>query len=374
MAETSTQIIREAPEIEAAKLGLLQSAKQLADKKIDLPPYLVAQMSGMQITALDLAKAGMESYAPYLEEAGYTLGDAQKTIDAVSDDASRYQNQARDMITDAAGGIQGQVDSAQGGIANAVNYGGAATDRATTGLATAADRARAEALAGQNALGAASGQIPGVLDTAQQGTNTALLQSGQAVQDASDRSLGTTLGESLAESTNAARTGTTQAGNNALNAAGQAQLGLNSAAQGALSGRGIAGQAGAGTAGAIDAARNAAAGGAGALAQAGLSGAGIAADAGLGARLGAAQTGSDIAASTEAARAAAQAAGTGGIGAYEAAANRTQGAVQGARGITNTAAQALQEAGAFGTQTAQQGIAGLAGTTGAYDPSNAGST
>ena len=32
MAEQTTQIVREAPEIEAAKLGLLQSAKTLADQ------------------------------------------------------------------------------------------------------------------------------------------------------------------------------------------------------------------------------------------------------------------------------------------------------------------------------------------------------
>ena len=36
--ETSEQIVREAPEIEAYKLGLLQSAKQLADQGIKIPP------------------------------------------------------------------------------------------------------------------------------------------------------------------------------------------------------------------------------------------------------------------------------------------------------------------------------------------------
>ena len=41
MAETTIteQIVREAPEIEALKLGLIQSAKGLADTSIQLPVY-----------------------------------------------------------------------------------------------------------------------------------------------------------------------------------------------------------------------------------------------------------------------------------------------------------------------------------------------
>jgi hypothetical protein len=49
----------------------------------------------------------------------------------------------------------------------------------------------------------------------------------------------------------------------------------------------------------------------------------------------------------------------------------TEEAIQRARGITSQAAQALQQAGALGTTAAQQGIAGLAGTTGTFDPASA---
>ena len=56
MADSVTeQIVREAPEIEAYKLGLLQSAKQLADQRITLPTQQVAQMSGLQQAALQAA-------------------------------------------------------------------------------------------------------------------------------------------------------------------------------------------------------------------------------------------------------------------------------------------------------------------------------
>jgi hypothetical protein len=50
MAETTIteQIVREAPEIEALKLGLVQSAKSLADTPIQLPEQQIAGLSGLQ--------------------------------------------------------------------------------------------------------------------------------------------------------------------------------------------------------------------------------------------------------------------------------------------------------------------------------------
>ena len=42
------QIIREAPEIEAIKLGLLQDAKGLAGTPLTLPPQQIAGLSGLQ--------------------------------------------------------------------------------------------------------------------------------------------------------------------------------------------------------------------------------------------------------------------------------------------------------------------------------------
>ena len=42
MVEKSEQIVREAPEVEAYKLGLLESAKKLADQGVTLPKQQVA--------------------------------------------------------------------------------------------------------------------------------------------------------------------------------------------------------------------------------------------------------------------------------------------------------------------------------------------
>ena len=221
MAETQEQIVREAPEIEAYKLGLLQSAKALADKGVAIPAQMVAEMSQLQIQATDIAAAGIGGYQPYLEQAGYTLGDAQSTIGSTMAAASPFQAEAAGIMRGAAGTVPTSINEARTGF--------------------------------QNALG----------------------QSQQAVTAASDQGIGTTLGQSLSGVTDAARAGTSQAGIAALEAARQSQLGTGTA-------------------------------------------------------------------------------------------------IAGARGITDTAAQALQQAGAFGTQTAQQGIAGLAGATGAYDPASAG--
>ena len=79
--ETQVQIVREDPAIEAYKLGLLDSAKKLADKPITLPTQQVAAMSGLQDEAIKEATAGIGAYKPYLTEAGYTLGDAQAALD-----------------------------------------------------------------------------------------------------------------------------------------------------------------------------------------------------------------------------------------------------------------------------------------------------
>ena len=47
MVDRTEQIVREAPDIEAYKIGLLKSAKALADTPVSLPKQQVAAMSGL---------------------------------------------------------------------------------------------------------------------------------------------------------------------------------------------------------------------------------------------------------------------------------------------------------------------------------------
>ena len=46
------QITREAPEIEARKIGLMDSAKDLADIQLDLPEFQVQGMTPLQLEAI----------------------------------------------------------------------------------------------------------------------------------------------------------------------------------------------------------------------------------------------------------------------------------------------------------------------------------
>jgi len=80
----SEQIVREAPEIEALKLGLIQSAKGLSDIGIQLPPQQVAGFSGLQTQAQQAAQqaGGIGGYQPLLTTGVGTLGTGLGTLGA----------------------------------------------------------------------------------------------------------------------------------------------------------------------------------------------------------------------------------------------------------------------------------------------------
>ncbi len=56
---TNVQTIREAPEIEARRLGLMDAARELAVKETTPPAFQVAPMSTAETEALTLARSGM---------------------------------------------------------------------------------------------------------------------------------------------------------------------------------------------------------------------------------------------------------------------------------------------------------------------------
>ena len=84
-------ITREAPDIEAYKLGLMDLAKQLTsvEPQGGLPAYQVAGMTPAQLQAQQLGMTGVGAFAPLLGQAGQsiqqglgTLGSAQNVYDA----------------------------------------------------------------------------------------------------------------------------------------------------------------------------------------------------------------------------------------------------------------------------------------------------
>ena len=84
MAEKTIQeqIVREAPEIEALKLGLIQSAKDLSDTAIQLPEQQIAALSGLQTQAQTAAQqaGGIGGYQPLLTTGAGTLGTGLGTL------------------------------------------------------------------------------------------------------------------------------------------------------------------------------------------------------------------------------------------------------------------------------------------------------
>ena len=102
--ETQTQITREAPEIEAYRLGLLESAKNLADQRITVPKQMVADMSGLQDAAIAAASpksGGIGGYQQFLQ-------DAKTTMDAAPGMVTGAVGDAGTMFRTGASGVTGE--------------------------------------------------------------------------------------------------------------------------------------------------------------------------------------------------------------------------------------------------------------------------
>ena len=115
--DSQTVIQREAPEIEAYKLGLLEQAKTLtsAPPEGGLPDFEVAGLDQYQTDAYDAAGEGIGVYQPYLDDADTTLGTAASTTEggiADIDTGMSYLDPAtgQAMVTQG----QGYLDPAKG--------------------------------------------------------------------------------------------------------------------------------------------------------------------------------------------------------------------------------------------------------------------
>ena len=158
--ETTRQIIQENPEIEAYRLGLLQSVQQFINQNLlEMPPppitppaYQVAGLTPMQQQAAQLAQQGIGGYQPYLqqglgamragEQAARTtgLGGLQEAFGAAREGqaalsqaaqlaaASRaqpfaYQQAAEDVLRGATELGYGAGQAAEEGIGRAIQQG-----------------------------------------------------------------------------------------------------------------------------------------------------------------------------------------------------------------------------------------------------------
>ena len=119
----STNYVREAPEIEAYKLGLIQEAKRLYNQPMSLPAVEAAGLSATQQQGIDFAKQGVGAFEPYLQAGsqGITQGMdlAQTGARAAGAVSTAPQFQAAQNVLGRAvpvlgQGIGGILTSAQG--------------------------------------------------------------------------------------------------------------------------------------------------------------------------------------------------------------------------------------------------------------------
>ena len=68
MVDIQEYINREAPDIEARKLGLMDTAKALTEKGYTLPDYILAGLTPQQQAAIQLQTAGIGGFQPYLTQ------------------------------------------------------------------------------------------------------------------------------------------------------------------------------------------------------------------------------------------------------------------------------------------------------------------
>lgn len=93
MADTTEQIVREAPEIEAYKKGLLASGKSLVESSAAnrekgvylMPDYKVAGMDPNQVAAIQRGEQGIGAYQPYLAAGTQSLNAGAATMGEAAD-------------------------------------------------------------------------------------------------------------------------------------------------------------------------------------------------------------------------------------------------------------------------------------------------
>jgi hypothetical protein len=114
--DTSTQIVRESPEIEARKLALMDEAKRLYETKLNLPAQEAAGLSATTLRASDLATQGVGAWQPYLDAGSQGITQGQNLVQQGADVATGI-NAAPGFAT--AQGTMGQASNLAGGIVGA---------------------------------------------------------------------------------------------------------------------------------------------------------------------------------------------------------------------------------------------------------------
>lgn len=125
------QIVREAPEIEAYKLGLLETGRQLTQQPMMVPAVEAAGLSPTQIQAIDFAKQGVGAFEPYIQGASQALtqgmdlaqrgalGAGGVNVTGQFQEAQNVLGRAMPVLGQGIGGLLGAAQRYQPGYAQA---------------------------------------------------------------------------------------------------------------------------------------------------------------------------------------------------------------------------------------------------------------
>ena len=160
---TNVQTIREAPEIEARRLGLMDEAAKLAGKQLGLPAFQVAGLSAAEQAGITQARTGVGSGLPSIQAAEQaasqfgTQATQAAALDPSSQQFQQYMNPYQSYIVDEINrqAQQGQQRVAQQAIsAGAFGGGREGVQRAEQERARLSEIGLAQGRAFQGALGA----------------------------------------------------------------------------------------------------------------------------------------------------------------------------------------------------------------------------
>jgi len=133
--ETVIQQVGETPEIEAYRIGLLKSAKELADKGVTLPQSQIADFTGLQNASFNRVSdyygqdgTGIAGYQPYMDQASANFTGAGTNL--ASSQALTGQRVGNVLNT----GIAGAVNPAIAASMLGGNYGMGAATQGIAGL------------------------------------------------------------------------------------------------------------------------------------------------------------------------------------------------------------------------------------------------
>jgi len=159
----TTQVSREAPEIEAYKVGLLQEAQRLYGTPINLPAVEAAGLSLGQIQAADLARQGIGAYEPYLQAGSQAITQGMGLTQQGAQQLANLNLQPQ--FGAAQGAFQGALGATSrlGGLGDvAAGYSQADLRRANQQLEAAMTGAGGIESAGAEALRAGVGSLEGL--------------------------------------------------------------------------------------------------------------------------------------------------------------------------------------------------------------------